>query len=84
MKLTITGQFGTPLYLPPEILRGDDSYDQSVDVYAFSMIAYEIVTGNQPFSELGQSISPFKLINKIIEGYRPSFPDFVTKKRCKN
>ena len=45
------------LYLLPEILRGDDSYDQTVDVYAFTMIAYEIVSGIQPFSELGENIS---------------------------
>lgn len=80
MKMTMTGQFGTPLYLPPEILRGDEIYDQSVDIYAFAMIAYEIATGIMPFSELGQTISPFQLINKIIKGYRPQFTKLVTEK----
>lgn len=79
-KLTVTGQFGTLLYLPPEILDGGDSYNQSVDVYAFAMIAYEIVTGKRPFSELGQNISPFTLTTKIVNGYRPSFDGAVTEK----
>ena len=43
------------------------------------MIAYEIVTGIEPFSELGE-ISPFGLINKIVNGYRPKFTKFVTDK----
>lgn len=73
-------QFGTPLYLPPEILSGDEIYNQSVDVYAFALIAYEIVTGKQPFSELFESTSEFLSYQKIIDGYRPKFPSFVDEK----
>lgn len=79
-NLSMSRQFGTPLYLPPEILSGDEIYNQSVDVYAFALIAYEIVTGKQPFSELFESTSEFLSYQKIIDGYRPKFPSFVDEK----
>ena len=79
VKLTIEGQLNTPIYFPPEILRGEENFDQSVDVYAYAMIAFEIVTGERPFSELGQ-ISPTELSNKITSGYRPNFPSSVTQR----
>ena len=79
VDLTISGQFGTSLYLPPEILLGSKTYDKSVDVYAFGMIAYEIVTGKQPFYHLGDMTS-YGLIEKIKSGARPKFNEFVTDK----
>lgn len=42
-------QEGTPLYMPPEVFE-NESYDYKVDVYSFSLIAYELLTGNRPFS----------------------------------
>ena len=39
---------GTPHYIAPEIYR-DEPYDQKVDVYSFSLIAYELFTGALPF-----------------------------------
>ena len=41
-KLTMTGEIGTPIYMAPELLAGEEHYGPSVDVYSFSMIAYEI------------------------------------------
>lgn len=79
MEMIMSGDFGTPLYSPPEILRGEEIYDQTVDVYAFGMIAYEIVTGEQPFSELGK-ISSAIFSNKVNDGYRPKFKQSVPYK----
>ena len=79
-KLTMTGQIGTPIYMAPEIFNGDDHYSSSVDVYSFAMIAYELVTGKVPFSELGDKITPVALGIKVINGYRPKFPKYVPKK----
>ena len=63
--------------MAPEILRFDDHYDSSVDVYSFSMIAYEIVTEKVPFIDKeGELISP----NRIIEGHRPKFTENFTEK----
>ena len=80
IELTMTGQIGTPLYMAPELLRGDKKYTGSVDVYAFSMIAYEIVAGKVPFSEEGEIISPVTIGMKVINGHRPKFPVYVSNK----
>ncbi|KAK8847145.1 hypothetical protein M9Y10_019728 [Tritrichomonas musculus] len=76
----MTSQIGTPLYMAPELLRGDTNYDETVDVYAFAILAYEIVTGNEPYSELGKNVTPFVLANKVMSGYRPKFPNSTNAK----
>lgn len=80
IDLTMTGQFGTPIYMAPELLSYEEKYTSSVDVYAFAILAYEIVTGNEPYSELGEKISPFAFSKKIIDGYRPKLSDGITQK----
>ncbi|KAK8845711.1 phosphopyruvate hydratase [Tritrichomonas musculus] len=79
-KLTISGQIGTPLYMAPELLTDDsDHHGPGIDVYAFSLIAYEILTGKRPYYELGQvSIYPF--IQKVVRGYRPKFEKCINEK----
>lgn len=79
MHLSITGQIGTPLYMAPEIINGND-YNSSVDVYAFAILAYEIMTGKEPFYELGKNLNPFLLFKKIESGERPTFKDDVSEK----
>ena len=61
---------GTPLYMAPEIFLLEDSYSYKVDVYAFSMIAYQLLTEIEPFKEknfgrIGQ------LKRAVINGVRP-------------
>lgn len=80
IKLTISGQLGSPIYLAPEILNGEDIFDFSADVYAFGILAYEIVTGKVSYNELGEKNSPSKLIEKVTSGYRPKFPENVPEK----
>lgn len=65
------------LYMAPEILRENSVYNIKSDVYSFAMIAYEIVTQKKPFSENNEK---WKLINKIVDGIRPEFPEFVPEK----
>ncbi|KAK8870882.1 hypothetical protein M9Y10_008780 [Tritrichomonas musculus] len=79
MKLSMTGEFGTPMYMAPEILREEEKYGPGVDVYAFGILAYEIVTGKVPYYELGE-ISPVILGNKVMSGYRPKFTPNVPEK----
>ncbi len=48
--LTGTGVLlGTPLYMAPEALRGGRSLDAAADVFAFGLVAYEVLTGRAPF-----------------------------------
>lgn len=69
---------GTPLYIAPEVFKECD-YTTKVDVYAFSMILYEIVTGN----ELFQSQSMYLVLRSVISGIRPTIPDSMSK-NCEN
>ena len=75
-NLTNEGQFDSSIYLAPEILQGNDDYNESTDVYAFSMIAYQIITEKVPFSEI---IDFTSLKNKIINGDRPEFLESVSQ-----
>lgn len=79
MQLTMTGQIGTPIYMAPELFT-DEHFGPGVDVYAFAIVAYEIVTGKQPYFELSSNISVFALSQKVMNGYRPQFTDDVTDK----
>lgn len=66
------GQKGTPIYLPPEInLEKTKTSTKSGDVYAFSLIVYEILTNEAPFKSFND------LYKKINNGDRPEIPSFV-------
>jgi aurora kinase len=39
---------GTPLYLSPEMIRGEQ-YDESVDIWAVGVLTYELLVGSMPF-----------------------------------
>ncbi|OCU01080.1 forkhead box protein D5-C isoform X1 [Xenopus laevis] len=45
---TLSGIYGTPGYIAPEILS-EDPYDAAADWWSFGVIVYEMATGNLPF-----------------------------------
>ena len=73
MQLSMTGKLGTPIYMAPELLLDEDHYGPAVDVYAFSILAYEIVTGKEPFESNGKRPTLKNLFKNIISGGRPEF-----------
>jgi serine/threonine protein kinase len=71
VDLTMTSA-GTPLYMAPEV--GEGHYDMKVDVYSFGIILYELVSGNGMFSNEGNKM---KLFGMMQCGKRPDIPDHV-------
>jgi serine/threonine-protein kinase len=50
--ITQTGtQIGTPAYMAPEQAAGDPDVDFRADLYAFGVMAYELLAGRHPFAE---------------------------------
>ncbi len=43
---------GTPAYMAPEALRGGAALGTHSDVFAFGILAFEMVTGSRPFQEV--------------------------------
>lgn len=79
-SLTMSRDFGTPLYNAPELFEGTGKYNISVDVFSFALIAYEIITGKSVFDEFGRPKTLFILQEKKVNGIRPSFTENVTEK----
>ncbi len=57
-----TNFFGTAAYISPELAKGEPS-DERSDIYAVGIIAYELLTGHQPFSSESVYGLAFKHIN---------------------
>ena len=72
---------GTPEYMPPEQAEGRSDLDARVDVYAASVILYEMLTGVSPFAHE----HPGAVLHKVIEGaftpfsmLRPDIPELAS------
>jgi serine/threonine protein kinase len=67
-KLTETGvMLGTVFYMSPEQLRADRDLDQRADIYSLGCIAYEMLTGEPPYS--GRSLED--VISRVIRAPVP-------------
>ncbi|RHZ51624.1 hypothetical protein Glove_476g37 [Diversispora epigaea] len=63
-------------YIAPEVLSGDEEYTKAADVYSFGIVAYEIVTGFPPYSDIPHDKD---LAMKICNGLRPKIPFHTLK-----
>ena len=77
---TLTGlgiSLGTPAYMSPEQATADPSVDHRADIYAFGVMAYEMLTGALPF--VGRTMQATLAANvmekpEAIERKRPGIP----------
>lgn len=51
---------GTPLYLSPEIVKGEE-YDEKIDLWAVGILTYELIVGRIPFKIWSEA-----QLNKIV------------------
>jgi serine/threonine-protein kinase len=68
---------GTPAYMAPEQLAADPNADHRVDLYAAGLLAYELLTGEQPFAEQSPAETMAALLTRMpppIEERRADVP----------
>lgn len=70
----MTKNVGTPHWMAPELLMATGGYDNKVDVYAYGILVWEILTGNLPYDGLSQ---PQIIAEVLVNDARPPIPPGV-------
>eukprot|EP00038_Savillea_parva_P010982 m.194261 g.194261 ORF g.194261 m.194261 type:complete len:1160 (-) comp19138_c0_seq1:40-3519(-) len=77
---TMTKAVGTPLWMAPEVFRGDTRYGGAVDVYSFGIILWEIAMRQTPWSRIAEldGMDQFLQLNDALKkGLRPEISKAV-------
>jgi serine/threonine-protein kinase len=64
---------GTPAYMSPEQASADPTVDHRADIYAFGVMAYELLTGQPPFSG--------RTPQGLLAAHVTEVPEFITRRR---
>lgn len=71
-SLRQTTAAGSPVYMAPELMRRQN-YTNSIDVYAYGYICFEVLTGTMSFNEIHDVVS---LVNIVCSNKRPPLEKF--------
>ncbi len=66
---------GTPAYMAPEQLAADPAADHRMDIYAVGLLAYELLTGESPFSAPSPTATMTAQLTRIPEPLHKMRPD---------
>mmetsp|Transcript_2060 Transcript_2060/g.3383 ORF Transcript_2060/g.3383 Transcript_2060/m.3383 type:complete len:342 (+) Transcript_2060:152-1177(+) len=58
---------GTLCWVAPEVLRGEN-YDESIDVYAYGIVLWELFSAEKPYEDIDTSLIPHQV---SVKGVRP-------------
>lgn len=61
-------KIGTPWYCPPEVIDQEYELSRKGDVYSFSILLYQIITNENPYTD---KISRIQLFIEVMNGKRP-------------
>lgn len=64
---------GTPLYMSPEVLKGEEGYDFKSDIWSLGCLLYELAMLKSPFKSEG--LNMYSLFQKISAGDFQPLPD---------